>query len=195
MPSQSYQSICTLAEQAIAIASYLTSAFDASIFAPVTQQSTELSLENSDFYFAPSSHCTFSDSSFTCHDSSPADFTLNIILQPLVTTWTTISTTVNVHEDCEEPSPSSGGSNQESQASGAWVFVGMGDCSGCDVAWTSGPAVPSASMCPGAATAVCWDAAQPHQGDPSLLGCTYKYLPTASCVDGYNPGYMYTCSS
>ena len=71
-------------------------------------------------------------------------------------------------------------------AGGAWQAVGIGDCSGRDVAGTSGPN-PDPSKCNGSFagnTAVCW-----------TTGCTYKNVATSSCTGGANPGQMYTCGA
>ena len=69
---------------------------------------------------------------------------------------------------------------------GTWQPVGVGDCSGRDVAGSRGP-IPEAGKCDASFagyTAVCW-----------ANGCTYKSLATGSCTGGANPGQMYTCAA
>ena len=69
---------------------------------------------------------------------------------------------------------------------GGWQSVGLGDCSGRDVAGSSGPN-PDASKCNASFagnTAVCW-----------TTGCTYKNVATGLCTGGATPGQMYTCGA
>jgi len=69
---------------------------------------------------------------------------------------------------------------------GNWQAVGLGDCSGRDVAGTPGPS-PDPSKCNASfagQTAVCW-----------TTGCTYKKVATNACTGGANPGQMYTCAA
>jgi hypothetical protein len=66
-----------------------------------------------------------------------------------------------------------------------WQPMGIGDCSGRDVAASVGPR-PDPTKCStsfAGNTAVCW-----------TNGCTYKNVATASCTGGRNPGQMYTCA-
>jgi hypothetical protein len=69
---------------------------------------------------------------------------------------------------------------------GHWQAVGLGDCSGRDVAGTTGPS-PDPGKCTASfagQTAVCW-----------TTGCTYKNVATGACTGGANPGQMYTCEA
>jgi hypothetical protein len=69
-------------------------------------------------------------------------------------------------------------------SAGTWQAMGVGDCAGYDVAATRGSA-PEPARCDASAagqTAICWP-----------TGCTYKSIPTPSCVGGASPGQMFTC--
>jgi hypothetical protein len=71
-------------------------------------------------------------------------------------------------------------------SAGTWQAAGVGDCAGYDVAGSPG-AIPDAAKCDArfaGLTAVCW-----------ATGCSYKNIPTASCVGGPSPGQLFTCTA
>jgi len=77
---------------------------------------------------------------------------------------------------------------------GSWIYVGIGDCPGNDIAGGSLGMLPNPQVCdsPHAGlAAVCWDNATPRVMSPP--GCTVKSVRAENCTGGANPGRMYRC--
>jgi hypothetical protein len=72
-----------------------------------------------------------------------------------------------------------------------WQLVGIGDCTGQDVAMTDGSTPDNSKATPGH-TAICWDGVTYiNKGDPGKAFCAYKKVSYDSCKGGSNPGEMF----
>lgn len=79
---------------------------------------------------------------------------------------------------------------------GAWEYIGIGDCPGNDIAGGAQGNAPDPRVCDvrhAGLAAVCWDSTTPRTMSPP--GCTVKSVRAENCTGGVNPGRMYRCNS
>ena len=73
-----------------------------------------------------------------------------------------------------------------------WVFQGISDCGGSDIAYVGGSSNPDPARCSGPGSVICWDNAYPNEGNPPFVEwCAYK--SAVPCTGGSNLGYYYIC--